>query len=330
LNIYSEADRPQDFFVLTTSIIIFVAVFIAAAIGYLGYLAFGSTTKSVILYNLPNHEPLSITAKCLYIFTIMGSFVIVIQPIYYVIERTEWYEAIGGISARSAKEKAMKKEGEEKKEEGEGEMMEEDKMMEAAGEDMQMMEEAEGEKAKSGGAGSADSADEDIGCCNYLVFILVRLLVVALIVLCAFQIPNINVMLTLNGAILGTIVNVWLPVLFYNRAYNWSEKNQKFQRKDGEDQEPLMKMEENKGEDGEGDDQEMMMEEVKKEGSAENKSKKSGEEEEPRDPSHDDPRGIIKCTSWIVLVVGTIIGIIGLVYVMIELFNGDEKEDSVD
>ena len=79
-------------------------------------------------------------------------------------------------------------------------------------------------------------------------------------------------------------------------------------------------MEENK----EGD-QEMMMEEKEDE----NKTKKSGDDE-PRDPSEDDPRGIIKVTSWIVFVVGTIIGIIGLVYVTIELFNGDEKEDSVD
>ena len=95
--------------------------------------------------------------------------------------------------------------------------MEENKMMEEGADEMQ------GDKPKSGN--SAESVEEDYGFCNYVVFILIRMLVVGLIVLCAFQIPNINVMLTLNGAILGTIVNVWLPVLFYNRAYNWSEKN---------------------------------------------------------------------------------------------------------
>ena len=87
--------------------------------------------------------------------------------------------------------------------------------------DEQMM----ADKPKSGG--SDGSEEEDISWCQYLIFILIRLTVVGLICLAAFQIPNINVLLTLNGAILGTIVNVWLPVFFYNRAYNWSEKNQK-------------------------------------------------------------------------------------------------------
>ena len=41
----------------------------------------------------------------------------------------------------------------------------------------------------------------------------------------AFIIPNINILLTIAGALLGTIVNIVLPVLFYNRAYGFSSKN---------------------------------------------------------------------------------------------------------
>ena len=92
LNVYAEADKPQDFFMITLVIILVLTCIIASSVGYLGYLAFGSTTKSLILYNLPNEDPLSITAKICYIFTVMGSFVLVIQPIFYILERGIWYK----------------------------------------------------------------------------------------------------------------------------------------------------------------------------------------------------------------------------------------------
>lgn len=38
-------------------------------------------------------------------------------------------------------------------------------------------------------------------------------------------IPNISILITFAGAVLGTIINVILPVLFYNRAYNSKTKN---------------------------------------------------------------------------------------------------------
>lgn len=91
LNLYSEADQPQNFFMQAAVIIVCLTLFIACAVGYIGYLAFGETTKSVILYNLPNDDPISITAKCLYILTICGSFVLIIQPIFSIVERSGWY-----------------------------------------------------------------------------------------------------------------------------------------------------------------------------------------------------------------------------------------------
>jgi|TARA_B110001450_G_scaffold255515_1_gene283290 amino acid permease len=64
---------------------------IAAAVGYIGYLAFGASCKGVILYNLPNDDPASIFAKCAYVLTICGSFVLLIQPIFYIMESSKWY-----------------------------------------------------------------------------------------------------------------------------------------------------------------------------------------------------------------------------------------------
>ena len=67
---------------------------IAAAVGYIGYLAFGASSKGVILYNLPNDDPASIFAKCAYVLTICGSFVLLIQPIFYIMESSKWYSSL--------------------------------------------------------------------------------------------------------------------------------------------------------------------------------------------------------------------------------------------
>ena len=80
--------------------IVILTIFIAAAIGYLGYLAFGATTKSVILLNLPNQDPLAVTAKICYVLTIMGSFVIIINPLYRVIENSNWYKKCAGTDKK--------------------------------------------------------------------------------------------------------------------------------------------------------------------------------------------------------------------------------------
>ena len=76
-------------------------VLIAILTGMLGYFAFGATCDSVILLNLPNRSIFGILAKLFYCFTIMGSFVIVIQPIFYVMERAEWYQNLVSPEARS-------------------------------------------------------------------------------------------------------------------------------------------------------------------------------------------------------------------------------------
>ena len=62
--------------------------------GYLGYFAFGNSVKSVILYNLPNDDPLATTAKIFYILTISGSFVLLAMPIFNVLEKANWYKSL--------------------------------------------------------------------------------------------------------------------------------------------------------------------------------------------------------------------------------------------
>lgn len=71
--------------------ILILTFLIAVSVGYIGYLAFGASTKGVILYNLPNDDPASIFAKCAYVLTICGSFVLLIQPIFYIMESSNWY-----------------------------------------------------------------------------------------------------------------------------------------------------------------------------------------------------------------------------------------------
>ena len=94
LNLYAENERPRSFYPITMGVIISVLILFAVPTGYLGYLAFGNTVKSVLIMDLPYDDTLSVVAKLFYTLTIMGSFVLLIQPIYYVVERTEGYSAM--------------------------------------------------------------------------------------------------------------------------------------------------------------------------------------------------------------------------------------------
>jgi uncharacterized membrane protein YqaE (UPF0057 family) len=61
-------------------------------------------------------------------------------------------------------------------------------------------------------------------------FASIRILIVSTLVFFAFLVPNISILLTFGGAVLGTIVNILLPVLFYNRAFNYSYKNRSLEK----------------------------------------------------------------------------------------------------
>jgi hypothetical protein len=113
-------------------------------------------------------------------------------------------------------------------------------------------------------------------------------LIILIVFTISIIIPNLNLLLTFVGAVLGTIINIWLPVLFYNRAYNPSFKNRLL------------------------------------EGSPEEMAKAKAAEEAGED--QEDPRKCIKIWSWIVFTIGTIIGVWGLVYVIMEALEAKEDE----
>ena len=52
-----------------------------------------------------------------------------------------------------------------------------------------------------------------------------RVTIVTLISFLSFQIPSIDIDLSIGGAVLGLAVNIAMPVLFYNRAYSGDPKN---------------------------------------------------------------------------------------------------------
>ena len=97
-------------------------------------------------------------------------------------------------------------------------------------------------------------------------------------------IPNIGLLITFTGAILGTIINIWLPVIFYNRAYNGSSKNFELIKANKEE-----------------------------------RAKRIAEGADPKVVDREDPRFWTKVISWVVFVIGTFIGIYGLVYCIMEL-----------
>lgn len=63
-----------------------------------------------------------------------------------------------------------------------------------------------------------------------IVYVVFRLIIVTIVLLTSFIFPNLNLVLTLGGAVLGTIMTIVLPVTFYNRAYSITEKNMKYDK----------------------------------------------------------------------------------------------------
>ena len=74
------------FFVLST--------FLVMGVGLLGYVTFGDRIESLIIYNLPTNDNVSIMAKAFYIATIAGSFVLVIQPLFHLLENSSTYKLV--------------------------------------------------------------------------------------------------------------------------------------------------------------------------------------------------------------------------------------------
>lgn len=92
---YSEAEKPEEFFNVVVAAYVLVVLFAASVVGIMGYLAFGSKSSSIILSNMPNTGAVGVIARISYLFAIIGVWVIILQPIFYVIESSPWYKNLG-------------------------------------------------------------------------------------------------------------------------------------------------------------------------------------------------------------------------------------------
>jgi len=96
--LYSEAEKPQDFFKIVAISYASVTLVVATFLGILGYLAFGGQTMPIILGNMPETEWIGVVARVSYLFAILGCWVIVLQPIFYLVESSAWYERMGDFT----------------------------------------------------------------------------------------------------------------------------------------------------------------------------------------------------------------------------------------
>ena len=99
-------------------------------------------------------------------------------------------------------------------------------------------------------------------------------------------------MLTFAGAVLGTLVNIILPVMFYNRAYNGSTKNLKLQKPNGS-----------------GENQGLLNEN----GEANEENREAGADD---NENTEDKRWGIRCCNVVVVILGLFVGICGFAYVI--------------
>lgn len=192
LNLYAEADKPKSFFVTVSLIFIVLSVFFASLIGILGYLAFGNSCESTILFNMPNDAAIGIAAKLCYVTTIMGSYVILLQPIFHIVETQKFYQS---FLEPSVPEPPLE-------------------------EEQHYLEQISDSNYDDQGEPEEYQIDKPIRMFKFVFF---RVMLVTFITLSAFVFPNLNVMLVLGGAILGTTMTVIMPVVFYNRAYSHPE-----------------------------------------------------------------------------------------------------------
>ena len=75
LNMYAETNDPKSFYCQGVWVLIIYTLVIGLC-GYFGYFAYGQDSKDIILLNMPINESLAVTARVLYIITVMGSNVL--------------------------------------------------------------------------------------------------------------------------------------------------------------------------------------------------------------------------------------------------------------
>lgn len=88
LNIYSQQNEPKTMF-LQTAVTHLLVGMLCIVIGCLSYGAYGSLTQDIVFYNLPRDSSVATMVSLLYMFNIVGSISITIQPIYGLFEKVK-------------------------------------------------------------------------------------------------------------------------------------------------------------------------------------------------------------------------------------------------
>ncbi|CDW73229.1 UNKNOWN [Stylonychia lemnae] len=95
LNLYSEVDKPHKF-MNQISLVLSLLTGLGIIVGALSYMAFGGKIESIILQNLPNNA-IGISIKLMYMITITGIYVLVIYPVFQIMEDDHKYKNIARI-----------------------------------------------------------------------------------------------------------------------------------------------------------------------------------------------------------------------------------------
>lgn len=208
LNLYAEIEKPKDFFKLITMIFTVLSLTVVMGVGLLGYLTFGDRIESLIIYNLPTNDNVSIMAKAFYIATIAGSFVLVIQPLFHLVETSQWYKIVNewlhnALSSPSADPSDDL-----------------DDLLENVGQQPPAVPALSVEEIPQD---EEDAREEKKVPESSLLFYTIRMAVVAILIFLSLSASSsMTVLLTLGGSLFGTIVTILLPVMFYNKAWSQS------------------------------------------------------------------------------------------------------------
>lgn len=148
----------------------------------------------------------------------MGSYVLVIQPIFYVIENSTFYT---NLFTTPAFDPTPLNVGDHSS------LMHFDINSEDS--DIRM----EGNTADQ--LRPIQIEDPENSSTEWFKYLTLRTSLCLMITLGSFMFPNINIMLAIGGSILGTLMTIVMPVMFYNRAFSNDPKHLKFDKSNRHD-----------------------------------------------------------------------------------------------
>ena len=199
-----------------------------------------------------------------------------------------------------------------------------------------------------------DQQYEDNTTRRNLAYYSFRLIVVVKVLLIAIAVPNINVLLIISGSLLGTIITVIIPVVFYHRAYSGDIKNLQKDRQSmqwNQRSEVLSEARANPNgitlhsdkdleeDDGPFNDQDPLMSRERADNrdldkrenpSSSNPGRSENSGDQSDEMEHVDKRSRIKAFNIVVLVIGCSIGLAGFINVIDEIRKHGIPKEKLD